>query len=253
MGVFNRFEKGLERAVNGAFAKAFKSEVQPVEIASALRKAADERAAVVGRGRTLVPNSFIIELGATDHDRLFEFSEDLASEFTTNLVDYAGEQGYAFVGPVTVSFHEVPDLDTGVFRIQASSTKGPAPQAAAPRPIPQPETGFGPPRIEAPPVASAPDIIWLDIGGQRYDLSPGQTCLGRGDEADIIIDDPGVSRRHAELTRHSDAGGGGVTLRDLGSTNGTFVDAHRITSVALTNGSQITLGRTRVIFRQDPA
>ena len=70
MGVMDRFERGIERAVNGVFAKAFRSQVQPVEIASALRRACDDRAAVISRGRTLVPNAFVVELGPTDHERL---------------------------------------------------------------------------------------------------------------------------------------------------------------------------------------
>src|SRR6478672_2141489 len=98
MGVFDRFEKGIERAVNGAFAKAFRSEVQPVEIASQLRRAADERAAVVGRGRTLIPNAFVVELGSTDHDRLYDYEEELSKEFASNLRAHAEQQGYAFVG-----------------------------------------------------------------------------------------------------------------------------------------------------------
>ncbi len=257
MGVFNRFEKGLERAVNGAFAKAFKSEVQPVEIASALRKAADERAAVIGHGRTLIPNVFVVELGATDHDRLYEFSEELATEFADNLVDYATEQGYAFVGPVSVKFHEVPDLDTGVFRVQASSAKGPSPRssarpesapAPAPRLRPTGFEGFNQPPVPEPSASAAP---WLEIGGQRYELNPDRTCLGRGDEADIVVDDPGISRQHAEITLQPSFGTVAAHIRDLGSTNGTFISANRITSTPLSDGAQITMGRTRITFRQE--
>ena len=133
MGVFDRFEKGIERAVNGAFAKAFKSEVQPVEIASQLRRAADERAAVVGRGRTLVPNSFVVELGSTDHDRLYDYEDELSKEFANNLRAHAEQQGYAFVGPVTVQFEEVPDLATGLFRVRSTHRQGPPARGAGRR------------------------------------------------------------------------------------------------------------------------
>jgi len=264
MGVFDRFEKGLERAVNGAFAKAFKSEVQPVEIASALRKAADERAAVVGRGRTLVPNAFVVELGSTDHDRLYDYADALSQEFASNLRAHADQQGYAFVGPVTVEFEEAPDLDTGVFRVRTATVKGRQPERPAPaaRPIPRdPET-------PAPHVLRAQrdlaartqghDVLaaqspsrrpWLDIDGSAYPLVASTTVIGRGDEADIVLDDPGVSRRHAEIRVTTDGPHLVATLRDLGSTNGTFVDGERVGAVQLVEGSSVTVGRTRATFR----
>lgn len=263
MGMFDRFEKGLERAVNGAFAKAFRSEVQPVEIASALRKAADDRAAVVGRGRTLVPNVFVVELGATDHDRLFDYSDALSEEFGANLMAYADQQGYAFVGPVSVVFQEVPDLDTGVFRVEASTVKGrQRERRPAPAPIPRdPETpgpGLSAARIQdggrsaesvhlpSPPPRRRP---WLEIDGRPYALASSITNIGRGEEADIIVDDPGVSRIHAEIRVTTDGPHLMTTVRDLGSTNGTFVDGQRVSAVQLAEGSAITMGRTRAVYR----
>jgi hypothetical protein len=270
MGVFDRFEKGLERAVNGAFAKAFRSEVQPVEIASALRKAADDRAAVVGRGRTLVPNAFVVELGATDHDRLYDYADALSEEFASNLRAHADQQGYAFVGPVTVEFEEVPDLDTGVFRVRTATVKGRQPERGPlPAPIPRDPETPGPSVLHArrdlqarreAPQREAPqrDVLaeqrpsrrpWLDIDGNAYPLVASITVLGRGDEADIVLDDPGVSRKHAEIRVTADGPHLVATLRDLGSTNGTFVDGERVGAVQLTEGSAVTVGRTRATYR----
>ena len=112
MGVLDRFEKGVERAVSGVFAKAFKSEVQPVELASALRREADNSAAVVGRDRTLVPNAYLIALGTTDFERLSAWEDTLADELTEAVTAHARQQRYAFVGPVTVTLEEDEDLDT---------------------------------------------------------------------------------------------------------------------------------------------
>ena len=259
MGVFDRFEKGIERAVNGAFAKAFRSEVQPVEIASQLRRAADERAAVVGRGRTLVPNAFVVELGSTDHDRLYDYEEELAKEFADNLRAHAEQQGYVFVGPVTVEFEEVPDLATGLFRVRSHTVKGRQPeQGPAPAPIPRDPETPGPSVLHAqrvhaerqaqqqPSPARRP---WLDIDGHAYPLTSSHTVIGRGDDADIVLDDPGVSRRHAEIRVTADGPHLVATLRDLGSTNGTFLDAQRIGAAELGDGSTITIGRTRAVYR----
>ncbi|GAB3598991.1 antibiotic biosynthesis regulator FhaA [Angustibacter peucedani] len=266
MGVFDRFEKGLERAVNGAFAKAFRSEVQPVEIASALRRAADERAAVVGRGRTLVPNAFVVELGSTDHDRLYDYADALSDEFAANLRAHAEQQGYAFVGPVTVEFEEVPDLDTGVFRVRSATVKGrQVERGPAPAPIPRDPETPAPHVLAAQREAqarrqerSATAAIaeqkpsrrpWLDIDGHAYPLVASTTVIGRGDEADVVLDDPGVSRRHAEIRVTADGPHLVATLRDLGSTNGTFVDAERVGSRQLVEGAAITVGRTRAVYR----
>ena len=105
MGVLDKFEKGVERVVSTAFAKAFRSEVKPVELASALRREVDDRAAVVGRDRTVVPNQFTIELSPGDHAQVVDWgAEPLADELAANVTDHATSQRYAFLGHVTVAF-----------------------------------------------------------------------------------------------------------------------------------------------------
>ncbi len=177
MGVLDRFERGIESAVNGAFARAFKSDVQPVEIASSLRRAMDDRAAVVGRGRTLVPNAFTVELGSTDYARLTEYAEVLSEELVANVTEHAQAQRYVFAGPVRVAFEENESLDTGVFQVRSASIRGgaaphagsaqaaphsPAPQAAparsaAPAAFPPMAPPAAAPPLAAPfPVAAPP-------------------------------------------------------------------------------------------------
>jgi hypothetical protein len=236
VGMLDRFEKGIERAVNGAFAKAFRSEVQPVEVASALRREIDDRAAVVGRDRTIVPNAFVVELGPADHQRLGEWQEALAEELQAVVTDHAAQQRYAFVGPVKVAFEEAEDLDTGVFRVRSATAKG------RPR---NPQPAAAPPPQGHPPQPAAPQRVRLEVDGRVYDLDRQVTVIGRGAEADIVVDDPGVSRKHAEV--HTD--GGRIRVVDLGSTNGTFVDGERIGTGDLADGSRITVGRTRIVVR----
>jgi Protein of unknown function (DUF3662)/FHA domain len=282
MGVLDRFERGIEKAVNGAFARAFKSEVQPVEIASALRRAMDDRAAVVGRGRTLVPNAFVVELGETDYARLTAYADVLAEELVANVTEHAEAQQYAFPGPVSVSFEEREGLDTGVYQVRSSTVRGPAakssgaaPPVAAPPAAPPPEyAGPGaavppppPMRAPMPPVpdgpaapshfpqandaghASAARRPWLDVDGHAYPLLGALTIVGRGADVDVVLDDPGVSRRHAEIRVTTDGPRLVAHLRDLGSTNGTFIDGSRVTGAALRDGNRITMGRTRLTFR----
>lgn len=267
MGLFDRVERGLERAVNGAFAKAFKSEVQPVELASAIRRAMDDRAAVMGHGRTMVPNLYAIELSASDYDHLSEFEDALADELVAAAQEHADTQRYQPAGPIRVQLSEGSDLETGVFRIRPGSSRRPAggaaPEAArpAPRPAATPyERGYdqaydAPPARPAAPVSHNPvshnpaDRPWLTIDGERYPLVGAITVIGRDEAADIILDDPGVSRRHCEVRVSTDGPHLVTSVRDLSSTNGTFVNGERVTSQRLRDGDQLTVGRTQAVFR----
>ncbi len=121
MGVLQRFERRIEEMVNRPFARAFKAEVQPVEIASALQRETDDRAAIVSRGRTMVPNAFTVVLGPHDHERLSTYAEALGSELAAMVSEHAAEQHYAFLGPVTVAFERDEDLETGRFRVRSEA------------------------------------------------------------------------------------------------------------------------------------
>ncbi|HYN29832.1 MAG TPA: DUF3662 and FHA domain-containing protein [Dermatophilaceae bacterium] len=337
MGLFDRMEGRLERAVNGIFARAFRAEVQPVEISSAIRRAMDDRAAIVNKGRSLVPNIFTIELSDTDYERLSGYSEDLEEELVAAAEEHADTQRYQSGGPVRIILEQDPGLETGVFRVRPSTAKRPTatgttgqqPQVGAPEegyagarteraedrpayaefaePYADPEPGSasapsrgagrtaapgaassgaagsgaaapaaGPGagsgaagsaaaagalaateahRAPAPPPPPPPrrvnpaDRPWLDVDGERYPLMGARTVLGRDDSADIILDDPGISRRHTEIRVTSDGPHLVTAIRDLGSTNGTFVNGQRVSSEHLQDGDRITVGRTSVTYR----
>ena len=278
MGVLQRFERRLEGLVNGAFAKAFKSEVQPVEIASALQRECDDRAAPVSQGRVMVPNDFTVELGAHDYERLATYAGPLSAELAELLQEHGREQRYMFVGPVEVKFERVQDLSTGMFRIRSQALAGvvqvpgyppqapgygapsgypPAPEPApafAPQPPPAPagfgapQPGFGAPAGAGypPQQPSGPGTCWIEVNGVRHPLSRAVTSLGRGTDVDLRIDDPSVSRRHAEIRV-----GVPSVISDLGSTNGIVVDDQHVRQAQLRDGSVIHLGNTTIIFRQE--
>lgn len=223
MGLLDNFERKLDRLVNGAFAKAFKSEVQPVEIAAALQRELDDRATVVSRARTVVPNAFVVELSTHDYKRLADFEQTVNDELALLVRDYAQQQRYTFVGAASVALADDPELGTGVFRIRSEV-----------RPGAQSDTPL------VPETAGQPH---LEVNGITYSLQ-AVTRLGRGADVDIRIDDPGVSRNHAEITLGTD-----VTIRDLSSTNGTLVDGRMISSAVLRDGSTIQLGSTTITYR----
>ncbi|MFJ4904259.1 FhaA domain-containing protein [Streptomyces sp. NPDC093249] len=282
MGVMKRFEQRLEGLVNGTFAKVFKSEVQPVEIAGALQRECDNNAQIWNRERTVVPNDFIVELSTPDYERLSPYSGQLGDELAGLVRDYAKQQRYTFMGPIKVNLEKAEDLDTGLYRVRsrtlASSTSQPQPPAGG-QPSHQPHQqqgpaqgrgGYGYPPAAAPPMPASPPPgapghrpsagpsgpaaqsgagaqarRWIEINGTRHQISRPTLVLGRSTDADVRIDDPGVSRRHCEIRTGTPS-----TIQDLGSTNGIVVDGQHTTRATLRDGSRIVVGSTTIVYRQ---
>ena len=235
MGVLQRFERRIEEMVNRPFARAFKAEVQPVEIASALQRECDDRAAIVARGRTMVPNVFTVFLGDHDHDRLSTYAEALGAELSAMVSEYAEEQHYAFLGPVSVEFERDSGLETGRFRLRSMAVA-----AAVPTSRPGAET-----TTRSATTGNAP---WLEVGSTTYPLRSATTRIGRGTDCDLRIDDPGISRHHAEIRQQ----GGDVVIVDTGSTNGIVIDNQRVEQARLADGVRMQLGNTTVVFHAGP-
>jgi len=209
--------------VNGAFARAFKSEVQPVELAAAIQKEMDDRSAIVARGRTVTPNVFTIDLSPHDDERLSVYRDTLQTELATVVTEYAEEQSYALIGPAEVTLELDDQLETGIFRVHSEA------RAAV---------------VSAKTSDAVPGQPFLEVAGTAYPLVRAVSRLGRGTDADIRVEDPGVSRNHCEIVLGTPA-----IVRDLGSTNGTAVDGSRITQVALVDGSTIIIGTTSLVYR----
>jgi hypothetical protein len=246
MGILDRFETSLDRMVNGAFAKAFRADVQPVEIAAAVQKEMDERAAVVSRARTVVPNNYLVHLSESDYNRLATYSDVLSSELAELAREYAQEQRYTFLGPVDVDLTEDEALATGVFEVTSQATAAPTPPTSAPTPTPTPRSRPTPggtrPTPRTPAATTRPRLL---AAGQDIPLTSATTVLGRGSDVDIRLEDPGVSRRHAKISTSN----GRSTITDLGSTNGTLVDGAKVSSKQLDDGAVIRLGSTEITFR----
>ncbi|AGS70682.1 FhaA domain-containing protein [Streptomyces collinus] len=280
MGVLKKFEQRLEGLVNGTFAKVFKSEVQPVEIAGALQRECDNNATIWNRERTVVPNDFIVELSAPDFERLSPYSGQLGDELAGMVRDYAKQQRYTFMGPIKVNLEKAEDLDTGLYRVRSRTLASSASQQSAPAAPPAGRPGQGggpgyppaapagaPPMPAAPPPGARPGgygypqpatqrpaaapmsggrtRYWIEINGTRHQISRATLVLGRSTEADVRIDDPGVSRRHCEIRTGTPS-----TIQDLGSTNGIVVDGQHTTRATLRDGSRIVVGSTTIIYRQ---
>jgi hypothetical protein len=225
---FQGFERRLEQLVSGAFARAFRSAVQPVEIAAALQRECDNNAQILSRNRRMVPNDFHVELSQTDLDRLAPYDTAMADELLGQVRQHADQQGYVFPGPVTLEFEAAEDLTTGRFRIRSRAQAGVQSNST--------HTQVGRARAV------------LVVNGTEHPISSAGVVVGRGTEADVRINDPGVSRRHVEFSSDG-AVPPRVSVRDLGSTNGMLVDGHRMSNTAVRNGSQVRIGNTTMTVR----
>jgi hypothetical protein len=233
MGFLQRFENRLEQTVSTVFAKAFRSAVQPVEIAAALQREVDNSAQILSRDRRLVPNRFQVELSPADHERLAPYSSTLAEELTEMLRDHAHEQSYVFTGPVSIDFDRRDDLTTGRFRVRSSALAKVTPASE---------------RSVSDTAVRRADIV-LEVNGIRHPLDPPGIVIGRGADADLRINDPGVSRRHTELRVQGGDRGPTVTAVDLGSTNGTLVNGSRAERATLEDGDTVKVGTTTMTVR----
>ncbi|HWV25931.1 MAG TPA: DUF3662 and FHA domain-containing protein [Aeromicrobium sp.] len=231
-GVLQRFEQRLEGVVTNAFARAFRSAVQPVEIAAALQREVDNSAHVLSRDRRLVPNDFTVELSPADHERLAPFGGTLIEELATLVQDHVHDQRYTLAGPVKISFVEMADLGTGRFRVR-SKTNAAVTTADA----------------QAAVAAARRSNVLIEVNGQSHPVPLDGLVIGRGTDVGLRVDDPGISRRHAEIAVHRNGGDTSVTVTDLGSTNGVVLNGHRVQTGVVGDGSEIRLGNTVVIVR----
>lgn len=241
MGLLDKVERGIEKAVRGVFSTGSRAQVEPVEIASHLRREVDNKALTIAAGRTLAPNVFDVLLSADDFQRAQEWGTPLAEELCDVVINHVRSQGYTLQGPVRISFRRDEDRRAGDFEITSRTEKaGGSPAQPGSQGVMPAAPNRQPGRLQ--PV--------LDIDGQRYSLNAPSVVLGRSSEADILIDDTGVSRRHLEIR----TGQGTAEAIDLGSTNGSYVNGHKVVgSSELTDGATITMGRTKIIFRLLPA
>jgi hypothetical protein len=251
-----------------AFARIFKGKVHPAEIAKALQREADEQRSVLGEGRVLAPNVYVVSLGRADYDNLAEWSDQLAGELADMVTEHVEAEGYEVFDEVTVTLELDEELPTGVFEV-SSHVADPSPPAAPPASPGAPNGHPGLPPLppirgrvatdtgrQGPSIVGRPGrhpavthVLVVDGPGTRHQLSTGRNVIGRGTDADIRLPDTGVSRKHVDIVLE----GGVATAEDLGSTNGTLVNGRRISRQPLSDGDVIRIGHSVLVYRQDGA
>ncbi len=229
MGIFGRVEKRIEGAVSGVFARAFRGDVQPVEITHRLCKELDAEAQLLSRDKKLVPNDFLVGLSKQDYARLFPYSKTLNAEIIPELRQYAAERTYVFNGPIAIHYEERTDLPTGRFTVDSEAMA----QVVSDDP--------------ASHTAIRRAALVLEVNGVRHPLQPPGLVIGRGTEADLRINDPGISRRHAEIVVTGTGDGQAIMIKDLGSTNGITVDGRKVREAVVVDGTKIDIGTTKML------
>jgi hypothetical protein len=228
MGVFSQVEKKLEGVVGGVFARAFKGDVQPVEITNQLCRELDSSAQILSQDKRLVPNDFLVSLSKHDYARLFPYSKTMTAEISADLREYAASHDYIFSGPISIQLEERVDLPVGRFTVASETV------AEVDRPPSSPST------------LRAANLV-LEVNGVRHPLSPPGFTVGRGADADLRINDPGISRTHAQFVVTGSGRDLRVKIVDLNSSNGTLVDGRKVQEAELTDGSRIDIGRTQML------
>jgi hypothetical protein len=236
VGILNDFERRLGGLIEGAFAKAFRTGLHPVELANRILREMDANK-TVGVRQVWVPNHFVFHLSPPDAERFGQTDKALRRELEQVVREGAAERGWGLVGPAEVTFETDPNLSQGEYTVEAGLVEGP--------------TGVG----EAAPSTAKDDrdrgpasLVVIEKGrpGRSFSLDKDRAVIGRLAESDVPVSDPGVSRRHAEVRRQN----GDFVLTDLGSTNGTRVNEAVVGERVLEEGDRITIGRTVLEFRR---
>jgi hypothetical protein len=259
MSVLRSIEHRIESLVEGVFGRAFRSHVQPVELARKLAKEMDEHK-TVSISRVYVPNEYVLYLAPNDRKQFATYETSLLTELADYLSEHARREGYSLLSVPKVLMEEDEDLDMGEFGIATRLVQAPGEQrGAAQEEAPEPVMGgtkvFAPPpsataavsAAEAQELGLAHDSrARLKVAGKPYELSRDVVVLGRSRECDITLDDANVSRRHAEVRREN----GNWFVVDLGSTNGIEVNGKRTDRAKLEHEDRILLGQTEVTFEK---
>jgi pSer/pThr/pTyr-binding forkhead associated (FHA) protein len=253
VNVLRNIETKLESLFEGVFGRAFRTHVQPVELARKLAKEMDDHR-MISVSRVYAPNEYSVYLSPADREQFESYEESLVSELQEYLAEHARRESYVLLSSPAVLMNTDSDLDVGEFGIATRMV--------------QPEPGQGPPDVpEAVPGATmvyrpkagpetqaatpeelgvAPAPATLETDGTNYTIDKQKVVIGRSKDCDIRVADPNASRRHAEVRQEGSA----FWLHDLGSTNGTTVNGRRQQRAKLEHEDRITIGSTELVFRQ---
>jgi hypothetical protein len=235
MSILSDFERRLEGVIEGIFTRAFRSGLQPVELARRILKEMEANK-TVGVREVWVPNHYVLHLSEPDRERFQQTERSIRRELEQVILDGAQERGWGLVGPAQVTFETDPSRGRGEFTIESSLVEGPTTGQPVVRPGEEADD------------RRPGELVQIERGRpvKTFSLEKERVIIGRLGDSDVVLEDPGVSRRHAEIRRED----GEWIISDLGSTNGTMVNEATIGERALREGDRITIGRIVLEFRR---
>jgi len=255
VSVLRSIEQKIEGLFEGLFGRAFRTNVQPVELARKLVKEMEDHR-TVSVSRVYVPNEYRVYLSPVDREQFTDYETSLRAELQDYLAEHARREGYVLLTPPKVLIETDDDLTMGEFGIATRMVQGERPKdrdGAAPAQEVEPgATMIYRPRTPLSPdgpaadVALAQEIVTLTVGGKRREVTSRRVVIGRSKDCDVQLADPNASRRHAELRQEGSA----YWLIDLDSTNGSSVNGHRTARAKLDSGDVITIGSTELLFER---
>jgi FhaA, N-terminal domain/FHA domain len=251
MAVLRSIESKIEGLFEGVFGRAFRTHVQPIELARKLGKEMDDHRNV-SVSKVYVPNEYTLYLSPDDRKQFDGYEEALVGELQEYLAEHARREQYALLDAPVVKLTTDDDLAVGEFGIATRLVAGEGEPAAPPPvelPIEQPAQTMiyrapAPPTPEAPAPEPVREVVTLTVAGRTHEITKPSVVLGRSREADVRVADVNVSRKHAELRQE----GAGYWIVDLGSTNGLEVNGKRTDRSRVRDGDRITMGSTEIVF-----
>jgi Protein of unknown function (DUF3662)/FHA domain len=253
--VLRNIEAKIESLFEGVFGRAFRTHVQPVELARKLAKEMDDHR-MVSVSRVYAPNEYAVYLSPSDREQFSSYEDALVLELQEYLSEHARRESYVLLSAPKVAMNSDEDLDVGEFGIATRMVQPEPGEAAAPAPevVPGATMVYRP---QAPVTEAAtpedlgvkPEVVTLTVDGAQHTIDKQSVVIGRSKDCDIRISDPNVSRRHAEIRQEGTA----YWLIDLESTNGSSVNGRRQQRAKLESDDRITLGSTDLVFRRSAA
>ena len=251
MAVLRSIESKIEGLFEGVFGRAFRTHVQPIELARKLVKEMDDHRNV-SVSKVYVPNEYTLYLSPDDRKQFDGYEDALVGELQEYLAEHARRERYALLDAPVVKLTTDDDLAVGEFGIATRLVAGEGEPAAPPPvelPVEQPAQTMiyrapAPPTPEAPAPEPVREVVTLTVAGRTHEITKPSVVLGRSREADVRVADVNVSRRHAELRQE----GTGYWIVDLGSTNGLEVNGKRTDRSRVRDGDRITMGSTEIVF-----
>jgi hypothetical protein len=254
--VLRTLEHKIEALFEGIFGRAFRTNVQPVELARKLAKEMDDHRNV-SVSRVYVPNEYTVYLSPGDREQFAGYEESLKGELQQYLAEHARREEYALLSPARVLMETDDDLDVGEFGIATRMVQPDRRQGEPGEPVGdvqpgatmvyKPKTPVPTQAVSAEELGLDPEVVTLTFNGSRYEVKRGRVVIGRSRDCDIQLADANVSRRHAELRQE----GASYWVIDLGSTNGMEVNGKRVKRAKLDDGDTITLGSTDLTFGRE--